>query len=43
MKKEIKLKKRKITFEVKKTTLKEKIIFLVAMIIIAAIIYLARR
>jgi hypothetical protein len=43
MKKEIKLKKRKITFEVKKTTLKEKIIFLVAMIIIATIIYLARR
>nr|DAI22608.1 MAG TPA: FeoB-associated Cys-rich membrane protein [Caudoviricetes sp.]DAN01244.1 MAG TPA: FeoB-associated Cys-rich membrane protein [Caudoviricetes sp.]DAX44506.1 MAG TPA: FeoB-associated Cys-rich membrane protein [Caudoviricetes sp.]DAX49824.1 MAG TPA: FeoB-associated Cys-rich membrane protein [Caudoviricetes sp.] len=43
MKKEIKLKKRKITFEVKKTTLKEKIEFLIAIIIIAIIIYLVRR
>jgi hypothetical protein len=43
MKKEIKLKKRKIAFEVKKTTLKEKIEFLIAIIIIAIIIYLVRR
>jgi hypothetical protein len=43
MKKEIKLKKRKITFEVKKTTLKEKIEFLIAIILIAVIIYLVRR
>ena len=43
MKKEIKLKKRKITFEVKKTTLKEKIEFLIAIVIIAIIIYLVRR
>nr|DAQ86862.1 MAG TPA: FeoB-associated Cys-rich membrane protein [Caudoviricetes sp.] len=43
MKKEIKLKKRKITFEVKKTTLKEKINFFIAIIIIAIIIYLVRR
>jgi hypothetical protein len=43
MKKEIKLKKRKITFEVKKTTLKEKIEFLIAIIVIAVIIYLVRR
>jgi hypothetical protein len=43
MKKEIKLKKRKITFEVKKTTLKEKIEFLIAIILIAVIVYLVRR
>lgn len=43
MRKEIKLKKRKITFEVKKTTLKEKIKFLIALIIIAIVIYLVRR
>lgn len=39
MEKEFKLKKRKITFEMRKTTLKEKLEFLLAIVIIAVIIY----
>ena len=39
MEKELKLKKRKITFEMRKTTLKEKLEFLLAMVIIAVIVY----
>ena len=39
MEKEFKLKKRKITFEMIKTTLKEKLEFLLAIVIIAVIVY----
>ena len=39
MEKEFKLKKRKITFERRKTTLKEKLEFLLAIVIIAVIMY----
>ena len=39
MDKELKLKKRKITFEMRKTTLKEKLEFLLAIVIIAVIVY----
>ena len=39
MEKEFKLKKRKITFEMRKTTLKEKLEFLLAIVIIAVIVY----
>ena len=39
MEKEFKLKKRKITFEMRKTTLKEKLEFLLAIVIIAVIMY----
>jgi hypothetical protein len=39
MAKEFKLKKRKITFEIRKTTLKEKLEFLIAIVIIAVIVY----
>jgi len=39
MEKELKLKKRKITFEMRKTTLKEKLEFLLAIVIIAVIVY----
>ena len=39
MDKEFKLKKRKITFEMRKTTLKEKLEFLLAIVIIAVIMY----
>jgi hypothetical protein len=39
MEKGFKLKKRKITFEMRKTTLKEKLEFLLAIVIIAVIVY----
>ena len=43
MKKEIKLKKTKIIFTIRKTTLKEKLEFLLSILIILAIIYFFRR
>ena len=39
MEKESKSKKRKLTFEMRKTTLKEKLEFLLAIVIIAIIMY----
>ena len=43
MKKEIKLKKTKIIFAIRKTTLKEKLEFFLSILMILAIIYFFRR
>lgn len=43
MKKEIKIGKRKITFKLKKTNLKEKVQFIIVVLIVSLIIYFLKR
>lgn len=43
MKKEIKIGSKKISFEIKKTTIKEKITAILVILVVAGIIYLIKR